>query len=114
MPIAIECSMPLDDFWHDDEDLFESYLKAYNSKLSREAWIHGIYTLRAVESAINNIMPVAIGYALGNKKIKFAPLDFYNEPIDLNGEKAKQKHRDIKQVIDPDKLFQLQLKSFNL
>lgn len=114
MPIAIECGMPLDDFWYSDEDLFESYLKAYNTKLSREAWMHGIYTLRAVESAINNVMPVAIGYALGNKKIKFEPLEYYKEPIDLSDKTQTHEKPEIQQTADPDTLFQLQLKSFNL
>lgn len=104
--------MPLDDFWYDDEELFECYIEAYNSKLSRAAWLNNVYTLRAVESAINNIMPVAISYALSGGK--FSAIQYYTEPIDLLHPVQQQDIKEIEKTVDPDTLYQLQLKSFNL
>lgn len=104
--------MSLDDFWYEDEMLFECYIEAYNSKLNKAAWVNNIYTLRAVESAINNYMPSAISYVLNGGKL--SAIQYYTEPIDLLHPVQNQDIDEIKKDVDPETLYQLQLKSFNL
>ena len=72
----------MDTFWQDAEELFEHYMKAYQNKTNHMAWLNGLYTLRALESAIHNSMPFAIGTALGGGKIEAFP--YFDSPIDFS------------------------------
>lgn len=72
----------MDSFWQDAEELFEYYMKAYQSRMNHTAWLNGLYSLRALESAIHNAMPFAIGTALSGGKIE--PYPYFDSPIDFS------------------------------
>lgn len=61
--------MPLDEFWHGDLRLLESYQKAYMRDKSYTAWITGYYCFEANSKAISN----------GNRSRKSDPIEQYSE-----------------------------------
>lgn len=74
--------MTVETFYCDAEHLFDAHCKAYRNRLNTSAWFNGIYTLKAFESSINNVMPQAISFALNGGNIK--PVDYPNQPIDMD------------------------------
>lgn len=48
VPLAIQYSMPLDEFWHGDERLLSAYQKAYMRDKSFTAWANGLEHYRAI------------------------------------------------------------------
>lgn len=61
--------MPLEEFWHDDIDLFCAYLKAYNRRIDTQAWLNGLYVSNANQMALLNTVPVAIRIGMSDKKL---------------------------------------------
>lgn len=86
--------MQLDTFYSDAEDLFDIYYKGYRNRLNQSAWLNGLYNLRAMESAINNVMPHAIGLAMNGGKRK--EIKYFDIPIDF--EKAEKSTVNEKEV----------------
>lgn len=81
MPLAIKCGMSAHDFWYEDARLIECYITAYRQRSNEVAWMNGLYVYEAVSSAINNVMPGAIGRGLNGKQVK--PLKYHDKPIEL-------------------------------
>lgn len=74
--------MSIDTFYGDAEELFNIYYKGYRNRLNQTAWLNGLYNLRALESAINNVMPHSIGLAMNGGKREL--IDYLDKPIDFN------------------------------
>lgn len=95
LPLAVEIGLPIEDFWGNYEYLFDVYAKAYSNRTNREAWLQGVYTLRALETSINNVMPMAVATALGGTKGKFEPIQYFNEPIDFSSSGKKKEFKPL-------------------
>lgn len=52
--MAIQCHMPLDEFWYGEEDLLNAYAKAYYNDCKYTAWLNGQYTYIAQLTATTN------------------------------------------------------------
>lgn len=76
--------MTPDQFWYDDIELFEAYRTAYQNKVNYQCWLNGVYTLNALETAIINCMPSAIGVAFSDNSTERPILSYYDKPIDFN------------------------------
>lgn len=79
---AIIYGMSYDEFWNKDPELFFSYRFSYLKRIEiqREeinfgSWLNGLYNYKAYAVALHN--------AFDGKN---APLTYFTEPIDLNGD----------------------------
>lgn len=89
--------MPVDEFWHGDPQLLNSYKKAYESKIYTESWLFGLY---------NNLALCDFG----NKFLKFKgrdkkelhypdkPKSVFEKPKEkITVENIEEKHRSLMQ-----------------
>lgn len=85
--------MPLEQFWEGDAELFYAYRFAYYlrkkdelEETNRNAWLNGMYMVRALWSVNGNIHV--------SEEHKHLVPEYFNEPIDLFGVK-KKKEEDV-------------------
>ena len=105
--------MSLDDFWYDEEELLNCYAKAYQRNIDCVAWTNGLYTLRAVESAINNVMPLAVGIGMGGGKIK--PIEYFDKPLtEIKEESDKEKEINEKESVLTEEGMMNGMKKLNI
>ena len=80
--------MDIEMFWWDDEDYFVAYVKAYNERIREQSWFTGLYTLKAVEHAIVEVLPSAVG-TLFSKNSNYKPEKFLYPQSPLGAEKEE-------------------------
>lgn len=73
--------MSIDDFWYNDESLFETYAKAFLYQLDTKAWLQGFYFTKALESSILTYMPLAVAQGSGLSKAKYEPILYPTSPL---------------------------------
>lgn len=78
--MAIQYGMSAHEFWHEDKQLFNSYRRAYYTRLSEESWVNGLYFDIALNNLAGNICRKK-----GEKELKYP-----NEPLELFKENEKK------------------------
>lgn len=56
IPMAIECGMSIDEFWHSTDTEFHAYEKAYMNRMDQQAWLTGYYGYQAQVSVMSMIL----------------------------------------------------------
>lgn len=88
-----------DQFWYEDIDVFNAYLKAYRNKVNYTSWLNGVYIYKALESALINVIPNSIGIAFSESKDRpFVP--YLDKPIDFSNfhHYEEEKNQKIEEV----------------
>lgn len=110
IPTALESGMTLDQFWYEDCELMYCFIEAYYARLHRQGWINGIYTQRAFEVALAEIIPTGISIGLGLLKDKsvlkeFNSIRYYDKSIpDME---IKEKNKLIEKELTEEECAQL-------
>lgn len=90
--------MPVDEFWYEDIDLFFAYLKGYNKRIDTQAWLNGLYAYNAAQTAMYNIMPIAIRIGMDDKPLDPKnTMNYLSQPIssEVHLEDENNKNDDV-------------------
>lgn len=87
----MQMGMTYDEFWYGDGDRLKAYKQAYDMKrkaLNQEMWINGVYTYKAISTAILNTINGK------NEKYFEKPLQIFpktKEEIEAEAEEERRK-----------------------
>lgn len=87
LPLYLTYGMTAEEFWHCNPRMYKVYRRAYIMKKqarNEEMYVNGIYTLKAVEVAVTNIVNALFS------KSKKEPLKYFDKPLDVWNEKTEE------------------------
>lgn len=86
LPLAIQCEMPLDLFWYDDEEYLKLYVQAYYEKVKLQAWMNG---------QLNYVAYSAIVSQMFGKKAEYISYDELTNQSKKEDKYTEEEARDI-------------------
>lgn len=99
--------MPSDVYWHDDFDMVEVYVRAFEKKQEIEnktLWLQGAYNYRAFETVVGNAFKGKNDKALTYPEEPFELRPKPEEPVLSDAEKLYNKFRPLMTVMNSQRL----------
>lgn len=86
--------MKYDDVWYATEQEISATIKAYYQKTSYEAWLNGLYNMRAFHVVIAN--------SFGTKEV-----EYFTEPMGVLEQKDLDEIRSVKKETESEKMLRI-------
>lgn len=93
LPLALQYGMSVEEFWHKDKGLFNSYQKAYYIGLHEKSWLDGLYFNVALCNLAGNMFAKK-----GAKKLEYPdkPFNpFEKKPEKVTMDNMEEKYREL-------------------